>query len=102
MPIVDDGAVRPQRGVYEAVRASIQADLANYRGAYVVPPGALEGWLPAMNDGRAVAIPANYLPDSARPRLAAGQSMPTAVVSPDDRVTFRAETGQELLERLGV
>jgi hypothetical protein len=102
VPIVDSGAIRPQRGAYAAVRAAIQDDLGIYRQSRVQCPPVLEEWLAAMSEGREVAVPAHYLPKSARPPLEAGRPMPTAVVSADDRVTFRAETGAELLARLGL
>jgi hypothetical protein len=98
MPVVDAGPDGSRRGVYAAVREAVEVELTQYAGA----PAAYERWAKDMAAGRPVAVPAFLVPAWARPKLVTGHAMLTALVAPDDSVSFRAETGAELVAWLGI
>ncbi|MCV7380258.1 hypothetical protein BST11_26810 [Mycobacterium alsense] len=102
MPIIDDEAVGRRSGVYEAVMEAIETELSTHRANKVTPTPIFERWLEQMRARRPVDVPAYLLPKWARPRLEAGRPMQTALVSPDGRVLFRAESAAETVERLGL
>ncbi|BBY36318.1 hypothetical protein MMAN_04520 [Mycobacterium mantenii] len=96
---------RQYGGVYAAVAEAIEAEVGMFstytRAGRHIPP-VFEEWRARGVLGATLEVPAYLLPRPSRLRLEPGRPMFVAVVSADDRVSFRAETTVETVERLGL
>jgi hypothetical protein len=87
-------------GLYAAVRQALEDDLDRYRRWE--PPPIKRATLAAMDLGERVEVPSWALPSWARLPFTPGDIEPMAIVGPDDRLDFRAETGKDICDWHGL
>ncbi|HUH69663.1 MAG TPA: hypothetical protein VLZ05_12835 [Mycobacterium sp.] len=100
-PIPDTSGTGRASGTYVAVRARLEQELGIY-GRSGPPPPIIGATLSAMADRQPVEVPAWALPPWLRPPFTPGDPEPMAVITPDDRVELRQETGRDICQWLGI